>query len=356
LPSPETVKIVVLHDAVPENANPDHLDVLVQAKAVSHILSDLGYEPIEVALSLDLRAFVDTLSLIAPALAFNLVESVDGQGSLAPFATAILDHRGIPYTGSKTDALFLTSHKLIAKRLLSQSGIATPSCLSSGDLENHPFHGQGLYIIKSLWEHASLGLDEDSVIFAENAEQLSLALKHRQQTFGGEYFAETYVEGREFNLSLLASAGEPRVLSPAEIRFEDYPPDKRKIVDYRAKWEETSFEYIHTHRCFSFPPADTPLLEKMVEIAKKCWEIFGLRGYARVDFRADEAGEPWVLEVNANPCLSPDAGFVAAALHGGLGMAEVVTRILEAAGLHENGRLPKPAVCPSTGSGRTERL
>jgi len=174
------------------------------------------------------------------------------------------------------------------------------------------------------------------VIFAEDSEQLALALELRQQTFGGECFAERYIEGREFNLSLLASAGKPEVLPPAEIRFEGYPPNKRKIVDYRAKWDETSFEYIHTSRCFHFAPKDGPLLQKMIGIAKKCWDLFGLRGYARVDFRADEAGKPWVLEINANPCISPDAGFVAAAMQGGLGMGEIVARIISAAGPHKN--------------------
>ena len=330
------MKVVVLYDAVPENAHPDHLDVLAQAKAVSGILSGIGYEPVEVSLSLDLKALVDTLKRILPTLVFNLVESVDGQGNLAPLATAILDHLRIPYTGSKTAALFLTSHKLITKKLLSKSFIATPPGFSSRDLENDHLRGEGLYIIKSLWEHASLGLDDDSVIFAEDSEQLALALELRQQTFGGECFAERYIEGREFNLSLLASAGKPEVLPPAEIRFEDYPPNKRKIVDYRAKWDETSFEYIHTSRRFHFAPEDGPLLQKMIGIAKKCWDLFGLRGYARVDFRADEAGKPWVLEINANPCISPDAGFVAAAMQGGLGMGEIVARIISAAGPHKN--------------------
>ena len=43
-----------------------------------------------------------------------------------------------------------------------------------------------------------------------------------------------------------------------------------------------------------------------------CWRLFGLRGYARVDFRVDAQLRPWILEINTNPCLSPDAGFAAA--------------------------------------------
>ena len=70
-------------------------------------------------------------------------------------------------------------------------------------------------------------------------------------------------------------------------------------------------------------------MKKMADMAGKCWDLFGLRGYGRVDFRVDEEGRPWVLEVNANPCLSPDAGFVAAAFKGGLGFEGVIKRIIQ---------------------------
>ena len=51
--------------------------------------------------------------------------------------------------------------------------------------------------------------------------------------------------------------------------------------------------------------------------------MFGLGGYARVDFRVDKEGNPWVLEINANPCISPDSGFVAAADRAGIDYSEI---------------------------------
>ncbi|TFG43584.1 MAG: D-alanine--D-alanine ligase, partial [Syntrophobacterales bacterium] len=47
-----------------------------------------------------------------------------------------------------------------------------------------------------------------------------------------------------------------------------------------------------------------------------------------VDFRIDTAGRPWILEVNANPCLSPDAGFAAALDASGIPYAAAIDRIL----------------------------
>ncbi|MGV2335975.1 MAG UNVERIFIED_CONTAM: hypothetical protein LVR18_18280 [Planctomycetaceae bacterium] len=53
------------------------------------------------------------------------------------------------------------------------------------------------------------------------------------------------------------------------------------------------------------------------------------RGYARVDFRVDEDGQPWILEINVNPCLSPDAGFAAALAEQKLTLDAAVQRIIE---------------------------
>jgi D-alanine-D-alanine ligase len=101
-----------------------------------------------------------------------------------------------------------------------------------------------------------------------------------------------------------------------------------RIVGYRAKWAEESFEYRHTTRRFAKEKDDAHLLNRLREIALECWHVFDLRGWARVDFRVDADGRPWILEVNANPCLAPDAGFAAAVARAGMRSAEAMARIL----------------------------
>jgi D-alanine-D-alanine ligase len=187
---------------------------------------------------------------------------------------------------------------------------------------------EGPYIIKSVWEHASIGIDESSIVKVKDPRRLFQEMERRSEKLGGEYFAERYIEGREFNLSLLVENHEPEVLPPAEILFDQYPDGKARIVDYRAKWDTGSFEYHHTRRSFSSKKGEESLLQEMAEIAKQCWYLFGLRGYARVDFRVDQQNRPWVLEINANPCLSPDAGFAAAASQAGLNFRRIIERIV----------------------------
>ena len=323
------MRVAVLHDHVPgEGATLDQRDVLVQAEAVSAALRELGHETFTLSTTLDLSDLRRRLEELHPSLVFNLVESVEARGSLIYLPAALLDAIGIPYTGCGTEPLFLTTNKMATKKVLIGASIPTPQGFSEKDLREGVRFPSGTFILKSVWEHASIGLDEESVLTTGSAERILASIEERRRGLGVAFFAETYIEGREFNLSLLASSEGPEVLPPAEIRFEEFPDTKRRIVGYRAKWVEDSFEYLHTVRSFEFPESDRPLLLSLTELAKRCWEIFDLRGYARVDFRVDAEDRPWVLEVNANPCLSPDAGFAAASREAGLAFTEVIRRIV----------------------------
>jgi D-alanine-D-alanine ligase len=322
------MKVVVLHSEIVA-ASKDEADVLVQVELVSKVLTNLGYRVHVLPFSMNLAAVAARLQQIHPVLVFNLVETVNGTGSLIHVAPALLDHLRMNYTGARTDAVFITSNKILAKKMMKAAGIPTPAWFEVGEaMDNGPVPS-GTYVIKSLWEHASVGLDEDSVITAGEKQNLIFEMEARKEQLGGSCFAEAYVDGREFNLSLLtAGQGGSIVFPPAEIRFDHYPAGKKKVVGYRAKWETESFEYLNTPRCFEFAAEDQPLLTQLTAIAKECWRLFGLRGYARVDFRVDQAGKPWVLEVNTNPCLSPDAGFVAASQRASLTIQTVLQNII----------------------------
>jgi len=321
------MRVVVLHGCVPPDAPKDELDTLIEAENVSSALGRLGYEPVLVPFSLDTKSVLEVLHDIRPAVVFNIVESLEGSGQLIHIAPSILDHLGLCYTGAPAEAIFLSSNKLLAKNLLGKSGIPTPAwfaCEAMG-LDSAPFGPP--YIIKSVWEHASIGLDEESVILDQS--RLRQEVELRGGSRAGACFVEAYIDGREFNLSLLEAGSGPEVLPPAEIHFVDYPRGKPKVVGYRAKWDEESFEYQHTPRSFTFPARDKSLLRHLADIAIECWHVFGLRGYARIDFRVDSSSRPWVLELNANPCLSPEGGFASAASQGGLSYDRLIERILD---------------------------
>lgn len=319
-------KIVILHSEVAQDAAEDELDCLRQAKTIAETVTALGDAPILLPFVLDLSATMAKLEMIKPDVVFNLVETVAARGAMAYFAPALLDVLRIPYTGSRTESMFLTSGKPLTKKILAANGIPTPDWITADGA--HCSSGRPCaYLIKPCWEDASVGLDEEAFLPAADAETVRNALQLRQKKLGLECFAEAYIDGREFNIALLA-AGGVIALPPAEILFLNYPPDKLKMLDYRAKWVEDSFEYENTIRNLKLKPRDAALADRLRETALACWRLFGLRGYARIDFRVDSHGRPWVLEINANPCLSPDAGFAAALEHAGIPYSEAIDNIL----------------------------
>jgi D-alanine-D-alanine ligase len=317
----------ILHGAVPPDAPPDEQDVLVEVATVAEGLRALGFETVAVPLTLDLAAARRRLKALKPAVTFNLVESIEGQGRFVHLATALLDSLGTPYTGAGTTATFLAAGKPLAKRTMRAAGIPTAPWVEAvaGSLPKPDFDGP--YIVKSVWEHASIGLDSSSIVSAPCEVPAVAAAK--AAAYGGEWFAEQFIAGREFNLGLVGGADGPQVLPVAEMTFVDYPEGAPRIVDYAAKWDASSFAFHHTVRDFDLPETDAPLLARLGWIAKACWSAFGLTGYARVDFRVDAAGRPWVLEVNTNPCISPDGGFFAAAARAGLALPGLLQRILD---------------------------
>jgi D-alanine-D-alanine ligase len=330
------MRVAILHNAVSSESSVSDRDVLVQVAAVDAALERAGHATSRITVTLDLSLVRQQLEQFCPDVVFNLVESLEGCDWLMILATGLLDAMGVPYTGARTESLVLANHKLLAKQRLQQRGLPTPDWIgeaypgSRGPGGTPPcgFQPEQPYVLKAVSQHASLGLDDDCVVAAADEADLRRRLAAQAERLGCPCFAERYVEGREFNLSVLGRAGQPTVLPPAEIDFSQFPAGKPRIVGYRAKWMEDSPEYRHTPRSFEFAPSQQPLLDQLATLARDCWDLFGLAGYARVDFRVDTAGQPWILEINANPCLSPDAGFAAALDRARLGFDRAVQHIL----------------------------
>jgi D-alanine-D-alanine ligase len=113
--------------------------------------------------------------------------------------------------------------------------------------------------------------------------------------------------------------------------FERWDDRKPRIVGYAAKWQEATPEYHLTTRTYGWHEHEPDLKASLDQISRACWGLFGLTGYARVDFRVDASGRPFILEVNPNPCLEPDAGIAASCAQVGLPYDELVEDIVRAA-------------------------
>jgi len=320
--------ILVAHNAVSADDDLSTQDVLAQVGFVTEALDALrapyrvlavGAEGVEAALVNG----VDTV--------VNLVESPPGLPAFQSEAAAAFERLGCRITGSPAAVILATTDKEATRRSLAEHGVAVaPGGLLDPDHPDTLDKVPPPWILKPALEDASLGLDDDAVT-SDRAHAIARARDLRQRFGGQEVLVEHLLPGREFNIAILDGDSGPEVLPPAEMTFVDYPPDRPRILGWEAKWDQSSFAYRNTVRVF-LDGAESELGEKLARIALRAWTACGLAGYGRVDIRLDDDGTPCVLEVNANPCISPDAGFAAATVAAGIEPTEVVRRILTAAG------------------------
>jgi len=315
-------KILVIINKLSTDAGADELDVLEQADLVGNACRELGYEVAQIEMDMDLQATITKIRKESPSIIFNLVESLDNKGEFAFIAPSVFSSLGIPYSGSPVIPMFFASNKVLAKRELARLGLPTPDW--AGVKGTSILEPVKRYILKPVWEEGSLDLDESSVFYGSDERMKEVAARKSNE----HYFIEEYIEGREFNISILAGPDGPEVLPVAEMQFLDFPAGKPRILGFRSKWDEQSFEYTHTTRTFRASERDSILHLRLKELCEACWKGFGLKGYARVDFRVTDEDIPVIIDINANPCLSGSGGFAVAIEEAGYSFVEAIGRIL----------------------------
>ena len=258
------------------------------------------------------------LSASDEMVVFNLVEGFWHETVLANYVPNVVRSFGKACTGNSTLGLLLSLDKWQSKTLLTAAGLPTPKALLIGlgqpvrtrDLFEGPF------IVKPAGTDASEGIDRSSVI-ATAGKSLREAVTRIHQQWHTPALIEQFVDGRELNVSVIRRGGGFEVLPLAEIDFGAFESDRPRIVGYEAKWLADSFEYHNTPRVI---PAPLPkrVAEQVRRLAVEACRTLSCFDYCRVDFRLDKANRPYILEVNANPDISPDAGFAAAVQAAGL--------------------------------------
>ena len=313
--------VLILYNRISTIPTNDELDALEQVNIVSNALKELKYKVKQLQFDMNIEKVVINIQKIKPDIIFNLVESIYNKGEFAYLATSILNYLGIPYTGSPLIPMFNCSNKLLTKKELNRIGVLTPTYFTLDNLNKLDFREK--YILKPVWEEGSLELDEHCIFSGSDMEYInSIAKKNKDY-----YFVEELIEGRELNVSIIGTKkGKPRVLPLAEMTF-NYPEGKPKIMGYKSKWVEDSFEYNNTSRTFDIDD-DYRLRPEIEEICKDCWNDIGLKGYVRIDFRLDSINKPYVIDINLNPCISDSGGFYAACMEDGYTFNQVIELIL----------------------------
>ncbi|MEX2140618.1 MAG: GNAT family N-acetyltransferase [Pirellulales bacterium] len=326
--------------------------VLESVAAFAAALGNAGHEVRRIGLGRSIAQLMERLTSEQPDVVVNFCEGFGGHSSGEAYVAGVLELIALPYTGSSPECLALVRDKCRTKQVLVAGGVPTaPYWIirrdeglrrsSNGDKLQQALSETRLFV-KPAAEDASLGIDERSVVsdwdnLVEKVEEL--------QTRYGDVLVEQYLDGREFNVGVIALP-DPVVLPLAEIEFQTGEQFPWPIVTYHSKWTENSAGYRGTPvRC---PAAVDDLIAASIqETALAAFRATGCRDYARVDLRVTANGGVYVLEVNANPDLAPSAGFARALAAAGIAHDDFALRLVETAAIRCPDKRPGGPTCRS---------
>jgi len=271
------------------------------------------------------------LSGTAETIVFNLVEGLEGCYQGIDLVPAIVRSLNKACTGSETPCLALCLDKWQTKMVLQAYGVPTPGgiCVPIGREVLPDDIPGGRLVVKPLRADGSEGIEIVSGV-AGSEQDLNQVVRRIHEQFDQPALVEQFIDGREISVSLLQHADEVQVLPLAEVDFSSFPEDKPRILDYAAKWLSGTFQYRNTD---SKSPADLQqaTADEIRRLAVVAWKATGCKDYARIDFRIDHKGNPFVLEVNPNPDIGPGAGYATALEAAHISYAQFVDHLLAAA-------------------------
>lgn len=313
------MRLVILYDPGAEDWTPEDIrGVLKAVDEIYHIFREQGHQVQKLPVRHDMR----WLQVCRRAdLVYNLCEGVHGHSLWEDHVVAALEFAGIPLTGAGAWTIAACRRKAVANAILTAAGLPVPRwTVAHGKIDDDfPLPA----IVKPAAEDASAGLDRGSVCPDRKALRARVAAMTEQFE---EVLVQEYIAGREFNVGFVGD----RTLPVAEIDFTGMPEGSWPILTYAAKWAAGSPEDLG-----SVPVCPAPisqrLADRLARIAEAAWRTMHGKGYGRVDFRVDDTGRPWVLEVNPNPDLTDEAGLSRMGRAMGWEYPELVRRIAEVA-------------------------
>ncbi len=267
--------------------------------------------------------FVDDLLASRPELIFNVAEGTEGEGREAKYA-AIFETLGLPYTGGRSSLLHVCLDKRLTEKILEARDIRVPKgCLVTPDANEIPEDIPFPILVKPNYEGSSKGIQENSII--EDRGKAQERIDRLLTDFPEGINVEQFIAGREFTVPLL-EVFPSRFL---EIVEHIIGCSEHNIYDYDTKHAEDEEALGVQVVC---PPEITDELRKdILTMAARVQDVLPCVDMGRIDFRVDEDGTPYFLEVNAIPSLLPQDSMALAAEARGLTYEKVFDLIIRSA-------------------------
>ncbi len=316
-PEGETVKVADRDDC----EYITEYDVITALRKMDHEVMPLGVYS-------DLKVVRDVIDEFKPHIVFNLLEEFNGQVLLDQNVVSYLELLNVAYTGCNPRGLMLARDKALAKKILTYHQIKTPGFQvfpknrkpnPSSDL-NYPM------IVKCLYEEASLGLSQASVVHSE--EKLIERVKFIIETHKTDVIAEEFIEGREFYVGVLGNY-QLKTLPVWELSFDNADKPEKEIYSRNAKWN-TKYRKRKGIKT-SAAKISEDLSDKIEEICRQTYKALDLNGYARIDLRVDSDDDVYVIEANPNPNIALDDELASSALKADMSYEDLLKKILSLA-------------------------
>ena len=314
------MKAVILYDGVAEGwSDRDVSAVMESVGRVADVLRGAGHSVQRVPVRPGLRWLA---TCRRADVVVNLCEGVGAVSRAESLVAGTLELAGVPFTGVRPEVLVTCLRKPMANALLGARGIPVPRWIQPAG-NRVPTDFPLPAIVKPATEDASVGIDQGSVVTSRRI--LTERVAQLSEQFD-EIIVQQYIGGRELAVGFVGD----QALPISEIDFSAMPEGAWPILCFDAKWTAGSPADAGSQPVC---PARVPkaLQERLVTMARDAWRAVGGSGYGRVDFRVDESGQPWVLEVNPNPDLSEDAGLARMARAFGWSYEDLVLRIVDLA-------------------------
>jgi D-alanine-D-alanine ligase len=321
-----TERVVVGKDKF--DCKESNASVLDEVEPVAAALEHLGFT-YRIKGIKEITELPDILRRSPEKIVFNLIEDLNGHVLDFCKVPAVCRAYGKVCTGGDTPCLLLTQDKWRTKAVLKAANLPCPDgVIVPIDQKIHLQElERGKYIVKPVFSDASEGIDAESVVDLPSM-ALHRAVKRIHKQLEQPAIVEQFIPGRELNVSVLQRNGRVEVLPIAEIDFSAFGQDYPHIVDYSAKWMPGSFVYQNSPRIIPTRLPDQ-LAESVHTYAIAAWHFLGCQDFARVDFRLDENDNIFILEVNPNPDISLEAGFVAALTASEIKFEEFIKILLD---------------------------
>ncbi len=292
----------------------DDLDDLETVNATLQSLSELGYEAKYFPGVLD---SIEEILKYKPDLCFNSSEGHFGNSREAQIP-AVLDMLRIPYTCAGVLGMMLSHNKHIAKKQFISVGLPTAKFMVIDDVNNIPESNLKYpMFVKPAFEGSSIGINESAVVnnYHELVNQVTWVINNLHTLV----LVEEYIEGREFTVGVLGEEPLPvvEIFSPTGYYSNSQKEDFASEV-YRVCPAQLS--YIQT--------------KELQDISLRAKRVLHLEDVCRMDLRMDNAGNPYILEVNPIPLMYPDpkqASLIYAADAAGYSYTDIIRKIVDSA-------------------------